>query len=437
LGNQASKEAEAFRQATLEGKSISDSDFWDRVAWHKANPTTEALEQRRQDAYRGTFMRELPPSLKAFQNFVKKVPGLRWIFPFTHIPLDLMRATQEHSIAAPLDPSFRADLFGKNGGRAQDKALSRIVVGSAIMGYFVNEYMQGRATTTPTNHKEWQEYTLNHKIPNAIQIGDEWYSFDKFGPAGALAALGASIGHIITHSDKADPENWTKMVWMATDAAATAVADFPGFLTLQNFFRAKEDPKSATQFMAWQAGSLLPFSSLLSQTASYADPDMRRAKTFIDGLLYRLPGARETLAPKLDPLYGTPMENPSYGRIIRAVPVQHDPIKDELTRIGYIPTAPRDQIGGVKLTPEQYLKYQATAGPYVRAKLQEIMTNPMWQKYNDRPEWQKEWARSAVSFGRDKAARVIQADSLARDGPNNLVAQGKARRHKQINMPVQ
>lgn len=429
-GEEGSKSAAAYREAVLEGKKISDPDFWDRMNWHKANLSTEKLQEIIDDANRGTFMRELPPSMKRLQSAVKQGKYLKWIFPFMHIPIDLARAFQEHTPLAFADPEFRADLLGRNGGRKQDLAISRVISGSAIMGYFTHKFMTGQSTGSyPSDPKERQEWKLMGKIPYAIQIGDEWHSFERFGPAGALAGLGADIGKIISASKEPDDEKWTQMVWMAAEAAMNTMADFPGFQSIQNLMRAKEDPQEGARFMAWQAGSLLPFSSLVSQTASFLDPSMRKARTFVDGLLYRVPGARETVLPNRDPLYGTPVHNPGYESVIRNAPVQKDYAKSELDRVGYYPTAPANHIGGVKLSPQQYDKYEATAGPLVNAALNGLVRSSQWQAHRANPEWQKEVAKSVISAARRKAAGAMLMDDPS------LIEAGRQRRLTQIDGP--
>src|SRR6185437_4514097 len=116
-------------------------------------------------------------------------------------------------------------------------------------------------------------------------------------------------------SDKEDAENWTKLTWLAANAAANVMADAPGFQSVRNIFEALTEYQQGARFAAWEAGSLMPFSSLVTQTASFLDPQMRSARTFLDGLLYRMPGIREDLAPKRDPLYGEPVTNPGYGNV--------------------------------------------------------------------------------------------------------------------------
>ena len=149
-----------------------------------------------------------------------------------------------------------------------------------------------------------------------------------------------------------------------------------------------------------------PF-SMLSQAASFMDPDMRQAKTLIDGIKMRVPVLRQTLQPKRDPLFGDPVPNPGYLSIERHVPGV-DPIKIEMEKVGYIPTAPQSHIGGVRLTPEQYDKYQATAGPLVHEALDEIVNSPGWK---DLPAGdRRKELESTVKTMREMAAQTIQME---------------------------
>lgn len=426
LGERANLEAWAYNKTASEGLSPSDQAFWDRYSFHSANPTEQVLKDSVYQAYKETFMQELGPKAAAFQRTMKQSPFLRWLIPFAHIPINLMKATYEYTPFAFLDGDMRANLTGKNGGRAQDMAIARMVVGSSVMGYFVNKYMAGQATGAyPRDPKERSEWKMMGKIPNSVQIGDRWVSFERFGPAGGLAAIGADIGSLIAHSDKEDAENWTKLTWLAANAAANVMADAPGFQSVRNIFEALTEYQQGARFASWEAGSLLPFSSLVTQTASFVDPQMRAARTFLDGLLYRMPGMREDLAPKRDPLYGEPVANPGYMNIIRKAPVEQDFAKSELTRIGYYPHAPQHEIGGVKLTPEQYDKYQATAGPLVKQALDRLVRSPRWSEQP--PQWQIQAAKSTISYARKIAAQAMQIDDPS------LILAGRARRLGQIN----
>lgn len=414
LGERANLEMAAYNKAAAEGLSPTGSQFWERRAYHALNPTEKALKDSVYQAYKDTFMQELGEHGKKFQELTKKIPGLKWVFPFTHIPINLMKATYEYTPFAVLDKEMRANIKGENGGRAQDLAIARMTVGSSVMAYFAHKYMQGEVTSNyPTDQNERKDWALQHKPANSIQIGDRWVSFERFGPAGDLAQLGAaiaSVGHRFALDknapDKGFDEAFSHAVWATVNAAANTIGNEVGFQSLRNFMDAIQDEKKGGSFASYQATSMLPFSSLLSQTASFMDPHTRVAKSMVNGLLNRLPVLRETLAPKRDPLYGEPVENPGHHGILRSEPINTDPVKLELERVNLHPSAPRDVIGGVKLTPEQYDRYQATAGPLVQRALESLVNHPGWQSIP--APARADTLRATISAMRQQAATAMQ-----------------------------
>lgn len=428
LGERANLEMAAYNKAAAEGLNPTGAQFWQRRAYHSLNPTEQALKDSVYQAYKDTFMQELGEHAKKFQEFTKKVPGMKWIFPFTHIPINLMKATYEYSPFAVLDKDMRANILGENGGRAQDMAIARMTVGSSVMTYFAHKYMQGQVTSNyPTDQNERKDWALQHKPANSIQIGDRWVSFERFGPAGDLAQIGAAIASVAHRfamdknaPDKGADEAFSHAVWATVNAAANTIGNEVGFQSLRNFMDAIQDEKKGGSFASYQATSMLPFSSLLTQTASFVDPHMRVAKSMVNGLLYRIPELREGLLAKRDPLYGEPLENPGYHGILRSEPINTDPVKMELERVNLHPTAPRDAIGGVKLTPEQYDRYQATAGPLVHRALTSLVNHPGWQNVPlaDRADT----LRAAISAMRQQAATAMQI------AEPNLIRQGLQQR---------
>jgi hypothetical protein len=414
LGERANLEMAAYNKAASEGLSPTGADFWQRRAYHALNPTEKALKDSVYQAYKDTFMQELGDHAKKFQQFTKQVPGMKWVFPFTHIPINLMKATYEYTPFAVLDKDMRANIKGENGGRAQDLAISRMVVGSSVMAYFTHKYMQGQVTSNyPTDPNERKDWALQGKPANSIQIGERWVSFERFGPAGDLAQIGAAIGSIAHRfaMDKADPakgtdEAFSHAIWATANAAANTIGNEVGFQSLRNFMDAIEDEKKGGSFASYQATSMLPFSSLLTQTASFMDPHMRVAKGMVNALSYRIPELREVLLAKRDPLYGEPLDNPGYHGILRSLPINTDPVKLELERVNLHPTAPRDVIGGVKLTPEQYDRYQATAGPLVQRALTSLVNHPGWQQIP--PADRADTLKATISAMRQQAATAMQ-----------------------------
>jgi hypothetical protein len=380
LGERAGLEAEAYSAAAKEGLSPAEGDFWRRRAELSANPTSDMRERALAGAYKGTFMGELGPKGRAWQKFTKDMPGLKWVFPFSHIPLNLMKATYEQTPLAVLDSEMRASITGKNGGAAQDRAIARMVAGSAVMAYFVNASLNGRATGDyPTDPAERDNWKLTGKQPNSILIGGYWTSYNKFGPAGDLANLAANLGHVIPMLRSHDDDAMTKATWSMASSAAHVVSDEVGFQSLSNLFEAMHDEKKGAAWAASTAASFIPFSSALGQTASFHDPYMREAKGFIDGIKSKLPGQRETLLPKRDWL-GQPVPNPQFGNIIRQRQALTDPLSTEMDRLQIHPGLPADRIGGVKLTRPLYDEFQVLAGAYTKTALDSLVNAPNFEE---------------------------------------------------------
>lgn len=432
MGEQASLAATAYRQAIKEGLQPGSQAFFDRMSYLRANPTEEALKGAIDDAYQGTFMKELGPTGRAwskavkggFENgkYVKPVPGLRWIFPFNHIPINILKAGYEWSPAAFFDKEMRADIMGTNGGRAQDMAVAKMVAGSAVMTYFVHKYLSGEATGEyPDDPKERDAWKLAGKEPNSILVGGEWWSMQRFGPPGQLAQMGANLGRVIEGYQGGGDQAMTVATVRIAEAAAHMISDAPGFQSLQNLFEAWGDSNKMTRLAALEAGTFLPFSSMEKQTASFTDPYMRQAKTFLDGVKYSIPGARQTLLPKRA-WDGQPIENPGFETIVRARTALTDPVNREMASLGIHPAPPPDRIGGVKLPPDLYDRYQATAGPLTRTALDRMVTQPNW---SNMPAYQRSMImRETITATRKAAAAAMQMShpELVQAGVQNRIS---------------
>ncbi len=403
MGYDGSIAAQAYRQAVKEGLHPLSDGFFDRVDYWRKNPTESMMQKGIDDAYTGTFMQDLGEKGKAFNEFVKKTPVMRWVFPFRHIPINLLKATYEWSPLAFFDKEMRANLMGENGPEARQLATSKMIIGSAVMGHFFNLYMNGQATGEyPNDPKEQEVWRLTGKQPNSVLINGEWWSMERLGPAGQLAMLGANLGRVVEGLESEQDDAMVIATTRLAEAAGHFVSDAPGFLTLQNYFDSRNDPKKWTRFIASEAGTLLPYSSTVKQAASFTDPYMREAKTFLDGIKYSIPGLRQSLLPRRR-WDGQPVENPGYDSVIRAGHAITDPVDQELARLGIHAAPPQDRIGGVKLSPQLYDQYQATAGPFARAALNAVVSNPNWSKT---PDYQRAQVMRAIITATRKRAEA-------------------------------
>lgn len=358
-----------------------------------------------------TFMREAGPVTRAFQKWVNQFPPAKLIMPFTGIPIDIMRSTVEHTPLAlatmmKSESDLGSVLRGAKGPVAQDTAFARIAGGSALMAFAVNWAMNDRVTGDgPRDPKEREDWLLSHQ-PNSVRIGDTWVSFDKFGPAGNLMRLGANFAEVAPHL-QADGEEMTKAAAMSVHAASRIVIDEVGMMGLSDMIEAANDPEhKGARFVSSFASSWLPYSSALGQTASIMDPLQRQAKTFTDGIKYRIPGQRETLYPTRD-WSGEVVTNPAFHNILRQRPVNHDPVDLELQNLNYAPAPPTDRVAGVKLTPKLADEYRSTAGALTRQSLEGLVQNPGW--YSMPPYARQEIMKNVIKGSRAGAAAAMQA----------------------------
>jgi len=410
LSFHASADAQAYHAAAKEVADTRSQAFADRMDFWRANPTDAMSRSRIDDGYSGTFMEKLGEKTAAFSRMVRDTP-LQWVFFFTHIPMNIARAGVRYT-APYLGKEMRADMLGENGMSKQNLAYAKWTLGASFASYAVYKGLMGDATGSyPTDPKERQRWKDQNIQQNSIKAFDQWWSLERLGPVGIAFKIGADIGYIARswdHNDKALGENVTNAMGHLALAFANAYSTEAGFQGVANLMDLMQGKRTPSQWAAYQGASFAQPISFLSQAASFMDPHAREAKTLIDGVKMRLPFLRETLPAKLDPLYGEPRPNPGYLNIERHVPVMADPVKQELERLDYHPTAPAPHISGVRLTPEQYDRYQATAGPLVKEALTALVQQPGW---SDIPaELRKEALQKTVRTMRAYAAMSMQMD---------------------------
>ena len=428
-GERGMRHMEAYRATIEEGLDPTSSGFTQRYSYHLANPTDAALERVTAGAYKGTYMQDLGTKGKDWQRFVHNTPLLRWAFPFNHIPLNIIKNTAEYVPLLNLaDIGTRDALMGRKGGIEQDRALARVVVGSSIMGYFTYKAMNGQMTGDyPEDPKEKAEWALLHKQAHSILVGGEWVSLDRKGPVGNLAKLGATIGvyaqHLKTSEDEAD---MTAATANAAISAARVAADETGMMTLRDAIDLFENPHRRSSIAANRVTSFLPLSSAVAQTASYTDPDMRKAQTFLDSIKYRLPGLRQTLPAKMD-WSGQPVPNPGYQNVNRAVPANTDPVDLELAALGVHPGMPHRVVNGVKLNDQQYEQYVSIGGQLVRRTLEKYVTRPEW--VNSPAAARADVVRDIIKTAHEGAAAAIQVRNPA------IIQQGMEQRRALLTAP--
>ena len=427
LNERAHGATAAFELAEKEAPLRSDK-FWERYQYHLDNPTDVQLRSNVDAGYSGTFMEKLGEQTEKFAKFIRNTP-FKWMVFFTHIPFNMLRKGIENSPLAVLsmlgETKMGSALKGELGADAQNLAWSHVAVGTGVSAYFIHKALSGTMTPDyPTDPKERNRYKDLGIQPNSMKIGEQWVSLDRLGPYAMVARNAANYAHIFQNFDLKDEGAAMQATLAFALGTAKVLASDVGFETIRNIVDVMENPREAARFAAYQLSSYAMPVSFITQGASFFDSYQRVANSFIKGFEYHIPGLRETLLPKRDPIYGEPVPNPGFHNLFRGSPINTDPVKAELDRLKYYPTAPQHTLGHVKLDDAQYDRYEATAGPLVKQMLTAAVQAP---RYAQMPDFAKqEMLKGIIAAGR---ARARQAMQMAYP---ELIQQGIAARKAQI-----
>src|SRR4030095_4498295 len=144
--------------------------------------------------------------------------------------------------------------------------------------------------------------------PNAVKVGDRYYSYVNWGPLGTfLGAIGA-YGDAVRYAQPG--EDSTAALGRAATAMGSLLVDQTALYGLGSLYDALRNPSEDFGQMAQAlASSFVPLGGALATTAQVSDPYQRQTEGVGDYLASRIPGARQALPVARD-VYGSPVPNP-------------------------------------------------------------------------------------------------------------------------------
>ena len=397
--------AEAYRRAAAEG--LSGEEFAQRVAELKKNPDLDMIKRSADAATEGTMMGqggEFTRNLARLTNTkILGVPWLKFIDPFVHITGNVIeQSLGRRTPLALFSPEMRADLSGKNGTYAQDKAMGRIMLGTAISaavaGYVMDGFITGGGPKDREEKGNWERMGIQ---PYSIKIGDTWYSYHRLGALGLLIGVAADMYKVAKYAAREE----------LAEAGASLLEAFSHNILEESFmrgpselFRAIENPNQygaswARNFLS----SFAPASVGMSQITRATDPYSRQARTITDAFMGKYPWWSDQLQPRRD-LWGEPIANKqlTLGTAIYQSPESRDPVNQEMYRLN-VRKAPVDKkIRNIELSPEQYDDYARVAGRLTKMQLEQVVNSTDYQAM---PDFQKMDVIDKVFNVTRKAAR--------------------------------
>jgi hypothetical protein len=393
-------QALAARHALSEG--LSGDAFHARQEWLSHQPT-EAMQKAAHDlAVKNTFQDKLgkvgsaieknvigakPTSIKWVPESMKSVAPGRFLAPFFKTPVNLLKASLSH--ATPYELLNTLGDAWKGHDFDVDQA-ARGLVGSSIAASLAALALSGHITGGgPTDYRKAETLRATGWQPYSIKIGDRFYSYKRFEPVGLVAGFIADTVHGMQHGD---PEAVTQnKASQAVKMIARNFDNFPFMSTMANLFQAVHDPAGgrAQSFINREAGSLVPAG--VANIAETMDPTVRRPTSAFQAIQSRIPGLTSA-APAIVDVTGRTVQRPA-SNLGGANPFEwttakHDPVVDELARLGITTPQPPKQItwrGGQKAQlseAEQQQLAQVEGQEFYRHVSQRIASRS-WQRLND------------------------------------------------------
>lgn len=381
----------------------------ERAAFVKSfvtNPSHEAMDIAKNDAEHATFQQETALGKGASQ--IQKIPVVgRYIAPFTRIPSAIASDLVDYSPAGIIKTVVKGIQSARKGEgwsvadqRNFVQGLGRGITGSAALvpGYFL--YKKGMLTLSypsddPNEQKIW---ATEGKTENSVLIGGKWRALGSLGPLGAVLSLGGGIasGGLVQGAGQ----------------AVKSLEDQPYVSGLTQAASALQDPGRYLSSLEKQyAGSLVP--TAVAQTASVSDKLARQANTPIDTVKSKIPGLRESLAPKKN-AFGQNIPNGETGvgaaidPFYSSTNLKTDSTLKELQRLnnvgqGTMPSVQnaKNTFDGVKtnLTKSQAQQLSAQVGQAVK---------PLWDKTIASPEY-----KALTDENKHKALADVLSDTTS------------------------
>lgn len=259
--------------------------------------------------------------------------------------------------------------------------------------------------------------------PNSIKVGDQWVPYSSLG--GVAVQIGA-IANAVEQYDYAGKQVNPDIAGAWGAALGDTITDAWYLQTLAGVFRSIQNgklPEWAGSQALSTAGRAIPESAFLNTVKKLTDPTAREAEpkladpaTWAEYFAARLPGASQTVKPKLDPATGRPIEEPQTLASVLTrgtAPGEPNPVNEALARhnlgVGDAPKTITPAEGlTIAINDDEQRRFLELSGPEVEKRVLAMTRNASYQRAA--PDQQKDLLQDVINDGREVAAiKLFQA----------------------------
>lgn len=429
-------QAEAYRQATAEGKKGDDlaKRMVELTKLNSGDPSDAWVAAREYSAML-RFQAELGPIGKWLQAGKQSVPGVRYALPFIKTMSNIFKIGLRKT---PLGSARLLWKLGRDGAARMNwdgsdyeysrpeavKNISEQILAWALTFGLLGltrknddndglPIITGTVPYTPSS-KGVRDLAMRTAPPTSIRIGNKWYNYSRIEPWGVM--LATTVDLINQARQVENTGDVTGAMGKLLNHTLTQVKDKTFARGVSDILNAIQDGEHAVEWAGNFAASWVPFTSLVKAAARGTDDSVRETKVWgrdgwtdsmLESLKYKaFPAASDVIQPKID-LWGNEIKkdtgiSPATDWLYRmTVPVQ------------------TEAAGKVDQVDRMILNWN---NAHPSEEFSPVPPPPMWEKkidgknqsiYMSRDEY-----RRFLEVSGKEAHALVEIQSLNHDNPN-------------------
>jgi hypothetical protein len=369
------------------------------------NPTEKMVKNATKDAEAAVFINNT--KLGDVARGIQKLPLGEVVLPFARTPSAVAMQIINYSPVGIAKTVIENIGKGRFDQRAFSQGLGRGISGTAVLVIGAALYDKGLITLDrPANEKERKLQELEGRQANTVFIDGKWRTVQAFGPVGNLLIIGGHFKRAF--EETGSPTEAMSEAYFGTQKSFLEQTFMRG---VNQFVGALADPERSASFVVGNTiSSIIP--TIISDVARATDVKDRRAETVPEKILARIPGARQTLEPRITVLgeEKKPTANPLELMLDPTRPSKEisSPVITELRRLfdeGWevSPSLLGTRTGFEILSQQENTELWKRAGSITKDALDIVITNPL---YNDLPDEARADAISEIIAVSQTAAKT-------------------------------
>ena len=249
--------------------------------------------------------------------------------------------------------------------------IGRATTGTGIMTIGVYLASQGLLTgSSPDNKAERAMNEAEGKKANSVSYGGNWYQLNRISPIGNLLALGADF-----YQMSKEKETTAAAIVATTGKGAKNLTEMSFLKGVSGALKVVNDPERGGERWVEQiTASSIP--SIIGRIANTMDTTARAPTGIKESIQARIPKWKETL-PKRRDIFGNEVTVPGgvWNLIdpMSSVESKDNPVIAEARAIKTTISMPGQTMRNVKLTAEEYDKFQKISGRTVETNLKALI----------------------------------------------------------------